>query len=449
MVEIKFSEFDERVEDVNESSKPDASPFSLGDIRALLEEFMSTPPKPAAPASEDPDRQFYQSFGEGVETPRQFEPEVYSVKSGDTLSRIAARNPFTLDQLKEANQGIDLDDIAIGQELKLPSLSASTTDTTSMPDSDEPMVSAAAETTVAPLAEETDVPTGGSMSLASSTEDLPFNMGTTTRSEDSAIFRESQKRLKSAGYYKAAVDGQGGPSTTNAIKTFQYENGLDVTGDLDEATRTKIASTDISSRPEISDSDNELLSFIGKGESGGYAAANNYNPTTGSTEFSVMDSYFSESKGKPLDQLTVAEIREIQSGGYGSREVFAVGAYQLVPDTFNETIEALGIPDDAVFNRELQDRLAVEYLSADKRPDLRDYLRGEEGVTRDEALMAFAKEWASVPIPYDITRKGQLIRRGESYYKPEGNTADAHTAEEAEELLENLRNQALARNGNN
>ena len=96
-----------------------------------------------APVSENPDRQFYQSGVTGAN--RVFEPEVYSVQSGDTLTRIAARNPFTLDQLKQANQGIDFDDITIGQELKLPSVGARTNDTTSMPASDEPMVSAPAE----------------------------------------------------------------------------------------------------------------------------------------------------------------------------------------------------------------------------------------------------------------------------------------------------------------
>lgn len=293
--------------------------------------------------------------------------------------------------------------------------------------------------------EETEAPTGaGLMSRDRIAENLPFSMGTTTSTEDPAILRESQERLKSAGYYRTSVDGVGGRSTTNAVKTFQYENGLDVTGELDEQTRTKLASTDIDARPEISDADNELLSFIGKGESGGYGAANDYGG--GRTQWGVMDSYFSERKGKPIDKLTVAEIRDIQSGGFGNREVFAVGAYQLIPDTFNEAIAALDIPDDAVFDSELQDRIALEYLAADKRPKLRDWLDGSpmevdaNGRTpREQAMMAFAKEWASIPVPYDITRKGVLIRRGESYYKPEGNTANAHTAEETEALLDSLR----------
>jgi peptidoglycan hydrolase-like protein with peptidoglycan-binding domain len=295
---------------------------------------------------------------------------------------------------------------------------------------------------VTPLDEEPKFSFGTEETTQEQTEALPLNRGTTTSTETSDILTESQKRLKESGYYRSTVDGRGGRKTSNAIKTFQYENGLDVTGELDDTTRTKLAETGLTKRPEISDTNNELLSFIGKGESGGYGAANDYDRSTGRSPWGVEDSYFSERYNKPLDQLTVREIQDIQSGGYGVREVFAVGAYQLTPETFNETVTALGLTGDEVFNKELQDRMALEYLAADKRPDLRDWLRGVEGVTRDEALMAFAKEWASIPVPYDITRKGMLIRRGESYYKPEGNTANAHTAEEAEALLDRLRAEA-------
>lgn len=295
---------------------------------------------------------------------------------------------------------------------------------------------------VSPLDEEPKFSFGTEETTQEQTEALPLNRGTTTSTETSDILTESQKRLKESGYYRSTVDGRGGRKTSNAIKTFQYENGLDITGELDDTTRTKLAETGLTKRPEISDTNNELLSFIGKGESGGYGAANDYDRSTGRSPWGVEDSYFSERYNKPLDQLTVREIQDIQSGGYGVREVFAVGAYQLTPETFNETVTALGLTGDEVFNKELQDRMALEYLAADKRPDLRDWLRGVEGVTRDEALMAFAKEWASIPVPYDITRKGMLIRRGESYYKPEGNTANAHTAEEAEALLDRLRAEA-------
>ena len=272
-------------------------------------------------------------------------------------------------------------------------------------------------------------------------QDLPLNLGTTTSTEASESTRESQRRLKDIGFYRDAVDGISGDQTDNAIKTFQHENNLEVTGQLDENTRLKLAETGLSKRPEISDSDNRLLNFIGKGESGGYGAANDYN--NGSVQFGVKDSYFSERYQKPLDKLTVSEIQDIQSGGYGTREVFAVGAYQIIPDTLNEAVAALGLTGNEVFDQALQDRIAIEYLAADKRPKLRDWLNGVEGVTREEAAEAFAQEWASVPLLSAKTRVvngvTHNLRRGESYYKPEGNNADAHTPEELERLLDSLR----------
>ena len=53
-------------------------------------------------------------------------PEVgtYSIKSGDTLSEIAANSPFTLKQLLEVNQGVDPNRLSIGQEIKLPTVTA-------------------------------------------------------------------------------------------------------------------------------------------------------------------------------------------------------------------------------------------------------------------------------------------------------------------------------------
>jgi len=362
---------------------------ALRDALGMPEVYQGTP------TQEEPEPNIDMSVLQEALMPEPITVEKLEVKAGDTLSSIAAENNLPVQDVIDANPQIKNPDmIRPGEVVRLNAIA----------------------------------------------EELPYYTGVTTSTDDAAILREAQERLSSTGYYRTTVDGVGGRSTTNAVKTFQFENGLPVTGELDARTRTVLSRTGLDTRPEIEDSGSELLSFIGKGESGGYGAANDYG--NGRTQWGVMDSYFSEDKGKPIDKLTVAEIKDIQSGGFGNREVFAVGAYQLIPSTFDAAVDALDIPDDAVFDRELQDRIALEYLAADKRPKLRDWLAGEPGVTRDEAQMALAKEWASIPIPYDITRKGVLIRRGESYYTPEGNTADAHTAEETEALLDRLRPQS-------
>jgi Putative peptidoglycan binding domain len=50
----------------------------------------------------------------------------------------------------------------------------------------------------------------------------------------------SQARLQKLGYYRGAVDGAFGPLTAEAIRGFQSDNGLPVTGDLDVQTQRRL-----------------------------------------------------------------------------------------------------------------------------------------------------------------------------------------------------------------
>jgi N-acetylmuramoyl-L-alanine amidase len=49
-----------------------------------------------------------------------------------------------------------------------------------------------------------------------------------------------QGRLLNMGYDVRAADGDAGPLTRAALRQFQVDNGLDPTGDLDDATRAKV-----------------------------------------------------------------------------------------------------------------------------------------------------------------------------------------------------------------
>ena len=51
-----------------------------------------------------------------------------------------------------------------------------------------------------------------------------------------------QKKLKELGYDPGSPDGIWGKKTTSAIRRFQLDNGLPVTGKLDEQTRAKLIS---------------------------------------------------------------------------------------------------------------------------------------------------------------------------------------------------------------
>lgn len=49
-----------------------------------------------------------------------------------------------------------------------------------------------------------------------------------------------QARLNQLAYHAGRVDGNHGPVTTAALIHFQEENGLDVTGNIDDQTRAKL-----------------------------------------------------------------------------------------------------------------------------------------------------------------------------------------------------------------
>src|SRR5688572_7957031 len=79
----------------------------------------------------------------------------YTVKAGDTLSKIAARNGLTLAQLLQANPQIsDPNKIKVGDALNLPNSSSSTDTTRPLPPN--PLTTSGATVAVAPIAASTD-----------------------------------------------------------------------------------------------------------------------------------------------------------------------------------------------------------------------------------------------------------------------------------------------------
>ncbi|HEY8038968.1 MAG TPA: peptidoglycan-binding domain-containing protein [Polyangiaceae bacterium] len=50
----------------------------------------------------------------------------------------------------------------------------------------------------------------------------------------------AQGRLSNLGYPCDAIDGDLGPRTKEALQAFQKDNGLDVSGELDDATKSKL-----------------------------------------------------------------------------------------------------------------------------------------------------------------------------------------------------------------
>jgi len=119
----------------------------------------------------------------------------------------------------------------------------------------------------------------------------------------------------------------------------------------------------------------------------------------------------------PIQELTIGEIRSFHSikDPNNKDRIFATGYYQARPSTFELWLNTRpDIKEDTVFSPELQDELGY-YLYNVRRRAVGNYIKGQSN-DLDEALLQLAQEWASFPIPYDITRDGKLYKKGESYY---------------------------------
>ena len=58
--------------------------------------------------------------------------------------------------------------------------------------------------------------------------------------QDRAAVEHIQKTLKEKGHDPGTIDGVMGPQTTAALRAYQKEQGLDITGRLDTTTRAKL-----------------------------------------------------------------------------------------------------------------------------------------------------------------------------------------------------------------
>lgn len=119
----------------------------------------------------------------------------------------------------------------------------------------------------------------------------------------------------------------------------------------------------------------ELLDFIGKLES-----SDNYNVIYGH-------------KIKPLTKMTVKEVQRLQKEMYdnGSAST-AIGRYQIKRSTLKETIDKLGINENALFDEKLQDQLARQLL---KKRGFEKYKAGK--ISTDALIKELANEWAALP----------------------------------------------------
>lgn len=153
-------------------------------------------------------------------------------------------------------------------------------------------------------------------------------------------------------------------------------------------------------------------SVISKGESGskGYNA---YNRGTAGHGGPDID----------FSKMTLGEVMKEQS----KRNVFAVGKYQVIPNTMKSAVDTLKLDPNQKFTPELQEKIFSEYLAGHKRPQIKDYVTGNGDLGK--AHLATAQEWAAVAAPGS----------NQSYYAGSAGNAASISGDQIKKSLEKAR----------
>jgi hypothetical protein len=149
----------------------------------------------------------------------------------------------------------------------------------------------------------------------------------------------------------------------------------------------------------------KISKAIAEGESakGNYNAANKgtkVNPKTGKKEIVGI---------KPgsinIEDMTIEEIMRRQAIKWGAPneddKLFAVGKYQMIPETLKTAVETLNIDTKQKFTGKVQEDLFERYLISAKRPAIANYLNSpvDDPNLLYAALKSLSLEWASIADP--------------------------------------------------
>ncbi len=168
-----------------------------------------------------------------------------------------------------------------------------------------------------------------------------------------------------------------------------------------------------------------LLNFISMGE--GEYNSGNLGTRGGRIIGSTHDA--SQLLGSNLTDMTIGEVMEAQRQG----RIFATGRYQIIPSTMELALQYSGLQTGDMFSPENQDKLAIALIMY-KRPAIGQFIRGDTGVSIEEAALALAMEWASVPD----------YRTGNSYYDDGSGNKSSHSVDAVFEALRTAKQELSA-----
>jgi len=177
--------------------------------------------------------------------------------------------------------------------------------------------------------------------------------------------------------------------------------------------------------PQITTQDKALLSLIAKGESEG----------TGGDPYCAV---YPGQNDPRITEFTLAQVDQFQTdrirAGYASS---ACGKYQFIRGTLRETVANSGLDAATTrYNRDVQDFLIITRLKKSRRLD--QWKSG--GITDSEFCLNLAKEFASVPVPFDTQGEHRFVTKGQSYYAGDGLNRSHHNPDVFLANLADIRN---------